>query len=158
MARRFRDVDALRLVLDVGGTPVGAVWINERVVSPHLAFIDRDVLSARQAALQCRVVPTSAYYGQTLLDEFADQDAMSLRSALDELGGRRISYQGGRQPLAGREVERRRCPTPDKVKYRDSAAAALALSRAGRNGHRELKSPRRSYRCPCGRWHLTSKK
>lgn len=48
------------------------------------------------------------------------------------------------------------CPTPRKVSYRDRYQALLALAvlaRQDKPGHTET----RAYRCPCGRWHLTSK-
>jgi hypothetical protein len=48
------------------------------------------------------------------------------------------------------------CPTPYKVAYRDVAAAGMALAKLvfrDEPGHTE----KRTYLCPCGAWHLSSK-
>lgn len=49
------------------------------------------------------------------------------------------------------------CPTATKTAYSDRIAADLALARiVAEPGPPREKMPVRSYRCPCGRWHLTS--
>ncbi|MBN9607839.1 MAG: hypothetical protein BGO26_10220 [Actinobacteria bacterium 69-20] len=51
----------------------------------------------------------------------------------------------------------KRCPTPWKVRYRNGVTAKIALTKLDRqdkDGHHEV----RAYRCPCGGWHLTSKR
>ena len=51
------------------------------------------------------------------------------------------------------------CPTPWKRAYRDEIAAKLALASAQhKDGSRRPATETRAYRCPCGRWHLTSTK
>lgn len=55
-----------------------------------------------------------------------------------------------------RPVSPTKCPTPWKQPYRDGIAAKLALAEIrhkGKQGHDE----RRAYRCPCRKFHLTSK-
>lgn len=54
-------------------------------------------------------------------------------------------------------MNRRHCPTPAKIRYRDSDAAWAAL--AGINTGRRTAGRRETacYRCPCRGWHLTSK-
>ena len=50
------------------------------------------------------------------------------------------------------------CPTPYKLAYVSRAAADAALMRswrAARSG-KGTRRPIRFYKCPCGRWHLTS--
>lgn len=51
------------------------------------------------------------------------------------------------------------CPTPTKTSFRDRIAAELAVAKIGT--HRKplmgRDSPCRAYRCPCGKWHLTTK-
>ena len=44
------------------------------------------------------------------------------------------------------------CPTPTKTSYRTSGSAQAAAIRVSR----EL-GPTRHYRCPCGKWHLSTK-
>lgn len=49
------------------------------------------------------------------------------------------------------------CPTAAKIGYSDRIAADLAMARILNSGGPERgKLPVRSYRCECGRWHLTS--
>lgn len=49
------------------------------------------------------------------------------------------------------------CPTASKIGYCDRIAADLAMARIRtESGHGRAKLPVRSYRCECGRWHLTS--
>ena len=50
------------------------------------------------------------------------------------------------------------CPTPTKIRFRDRAAAALAMDRIGnRNGQHFANNLVRVYRCRCGGWHITSR-
>ncbi|CPZ76761.1 Uncharacterised protein [Mycobacteroides abscessus] len=50
------------------------------------------------------------------------------------------------------------CPTPTKIRFRDRAAASLAMDRIGdRNGQHFANNLVRVYRCPCGGWHITSR-
>lgn len=49
------------------------------------------------------------------------------------------------------------CPTGAKYPYSTEADANEALRRIHDDtGHGRAKLPVRSYRCECGRWHLTS--
>lgn len=50
------------------------------------------------------------------------------------------------------------CPTPYKAAYVSRAAADAALMRSWRSARagKGTRRPIRFYRCPCGRWHLTS--
>lgn len=48
------------------------------------------------------------------------------------------------------------CPTPQKKRFHTWLDASLELSRALQTG-RQRKLPQRIYKCPCGRFHLTSK-
>lgn len=49
------------------------------------------------------------------------------------------------------------CPTPDKHAYENPYTARKGLSRALRKGAHGGRLPRRFYRCPCGKYHLTHK-
>lgn len=50
------------------------------------------------------------------------------------------------------------CPTPTKIRFRDRAAATLAMGRIGdRNGQHFANNLERVYRCRCGGWHITSR-
>lgn len=50
------------------------------------------------------------------------------------------------------------CPTATKTRYPDRIAADLALARiVAEADPLRPKKPVRSYRCPCGAWHLTSR-
>ena len=54
---------------------------------------------------------------------------------------------------------RRPCPTATKSAFPDRIAADLALAVIRAEHERAPmteKTPIRSYRCPCGKWHLTS--
>lgn len=57
----------------------------------------------------------------------------------------------------GYGARRDSCPTPSKRKFQDRIAAELRLSTLRGRGVKsgELQ---RAYHCPCGGWHLTSKK
>ncbi|WP_044027513.1 hypothetical protein [Corynebacterium glutamicum] len=48
------------------------------------------------------------------------------------------------------------CPTPQKKRFPTWMDAQAELSRALQTG-RQRKLPQRIYKCPCGRFHLTSK-
>lgn len=48
------------------------------------------------------------------------------------------------------------CPTPQKKRFPTWLDASVELSRALQTG-RQRKLPQRIYKCPCGRFHLTSK-
>lgn len=48
------------------------------------------------------------------------------------------------------------CPTPQKKRFPTWMDASVELSRALQTG-RQRKLPQRIYKCPCGRFHLTSK-
>ncbi len=49
------------------------------------------------------------------------------------------------------------CPTATKTGYPDEAAADAAMHRLREEyAHVDTKLPCRSYKCKCGRWHLTS--
>lgn len=47
----------------------------------------------------------------------------------------------------------RACPTPDKVGFRTQTAAQHQAFVAARKF-----GPARAYLCPCGHWHVTSKR
>lgn len=49
----------------------------------------------------------------------------------------------------------RKCPTPGKAAYgnRSKAESALHSPRLAQTYY----SPTRTYKCPCGQWHLTAK-
>ncbi|AXH70435.1 hypothetical protein HOT75_gp048 [Gordonia phage Daredevil] len=53
----------------------------------------------------------------------------------------------------------RPCPTPSKTVYGSGYEAERAMYKMWRAGRarRGNKLPSRTYRCPCGKWHLTSK-
>lgn len=56
-------------------------------------------------------------------------------------------------------MTRRRCPTPGKHRFRDRIAAELALATIHRKDKASRpKRERRAYPCPCGGWHLTSRR
>lgn len=48
------------------------------------------------------------------------------------------------------------CPTPGKSAYDSRAAAERAMGTFWHKMRNE-SAPTRSYRCPCGSWHLSSK-
>jgi len=51
---------------------------------------------------------------------------------------------------------KRLCPTPRKVGYRSRVDAVIALWHTSTSDD-DRRHEKRAYRCPCGRWHLTSK-
>lgn len=49
------------------------------------------------------------------------------------------------------------CPTPRKQPYTSRSAAETALGQAWRRPYRRGgKLPVRTYKCPCGKWHMTA--
>ncbi|SIH24705.1 Uncharacterised protein [Mycobacteroides abscessus subsp. abscessus] len=53
------------------------------------------------------------------------------------------------------ENKARQCPNPQKLRFPDSVAAALAMDRIeNRHGQHFSKNLERVYRCRCGGWHI----
>ena len=49
-------------------------------------------------------------------------------------------------------ARKRKCPTPEKQRYKTYAEALWALRRP----YKRMKAPTRAYRCRGGHYHLTS--
>lgn len=61
---------------------------------------------------------------------------------------------------AEKNVPAPRCPTPDKLRFKTRAKADRNMHDFWRRRHRGRDAatwPSRSYLCPCGYWHLTTK-
>lgn len=56
---------------------------------------------------------------------------------------------------AGRETNKKRCPTPTKLSFRSQEHAEETL-KYWNYDHAPYR-PQRAYLCGCGSWHLTSK-
>jgi hypothetical protein len=53
-------------------------------------------------------------------------------------------------------AEGKPCPCPSKTAFESKRRAEKALGRTWRKPRQSGPLPTRSYRCPCGMWHLTS--
>jgi hypothetical protein len=76
----------------------------------------------------------------------------------DEHKARSKSRQGVSIPKRGRGTARGRgkaCPTPDKLDFPSRDSADNFLKYAHYEGR--TARPHRSYLCPCGQWHTSSK-
>ena len=49
------------------------------------------------------------------------------------------------------------CPTPQKRRYANHTQADNAMRKFWATGSKGKPMPCRTYQCPCGGWHLTSK-
>lgn len=50
------------------------------------------------------------------------------------------------------------CPTPTKTPFGSQVATDLAIARIrAEDSPNRVTLPCRSYRCPCGKWHMTSR-
>ena len=70
------------------------------------------------------------------------------------LRGMRRKYTPSPQNAPQKSQE---CPTPTKVAFTSRAEAQRGMGSFWRTAGRGKPMPTRVYRCPCGKWHLTSK-
>lgn len=117
--------------------------VDKRVAGRH-----RDGHHAVVVAAGGRITVACSCEGFRITEKKADQVVAAWGRHLDACPPAEQATAAGKRA--------RRCPTPGKVGFNSRRSAEKGLERFWRT-FRGKKAPVRCYKCPCGRWHHTSK-